>query len=166
MLHTKFQGHQPFGSKEDLWRPYNIYGHGCHLGQVTETPGKDFRSPNRGRLHIKFGFSRASGFREGVWNDHGRQNLSDLEKKAEICLENTRRAMNVLRLMKRFLRFIVVWISSVFLASPKKDRKDSREEQNRGQVLPIYHDYHVHDLLWKIGFDRVWQGGRGLSQNA
>ena len=63
--------------------------------------------------------------------------------------------MNVLRLMKRFLRFIVVWISSVFLASPKKDRKDSREEQNRGQVLPIYHDYHVHDLLWKIGFDRV-----------
>ena len=36
MLHTKFQGHWPFGSrKEDFFKVFAIYGHGDHLGHVT-----------------------------------------------------------------------------------------------------------------------------------
>ena len=38
MLHTKFQGHQPFGSGEDdFFKGFTIYGHGGHLGHVTWT---------------------------------------------------------------------------------------------------------------------------------
>ena len=36
MLHTKPQGHWPFGSgEEDFWRVFIIYGHGGHLGHLT-----------------------------------------------------------------------------------------------------------------------------------
>ena len=36
MLHTKSQGHWPFGSrKEDIKRVFTIYGHGGHLGHVS-----------------------------------------------------------------------------------------------------------------------------------
>ena len=38
MLHTKYQGHWPFGSREeDIYRVYTLYGHGSHLGHVTRT---------------------------------------------------------------------------------------------------------------------------------
>ena len=38
MLHTKFQGHWPFGSgEEDSFKVFPIYGHGGHLGHVTRT---------------------------------------------------------------------------------------------------------------------------------
>ena len=37
MLHTKFQGHRPFGSGEDFFKVFTIYGHGGHLGHVTWT---------------------------------------------------------------------------------------------------------------------------------
>ena len=36
MLHTKFQGHWPFGSSEDILRVFTIYGHGGHLNHVTK----------------------------------------------------------------------------------------------------------------------------------
>ena len=46
MLHTKFGGNQSAGfGKEDLGRVFTIYGHGSHLGHVTQIPPKDFRSP-------------------------------------------------------------------------------------------------------------------------
>ena len=33
MMHTKFQGHRPFGSREeDFFKDFTIYGHGGHLG--------------------------------------------------------------------------------------------------------------------------------------
>ena len=65
MLHTKPQGHWPFGSgEEDFSRVFNIYGRCGHLGQVTQTPRTNFRSPNPLRLHMKFGFDRPSGFGE------------------------------------------------------------------------------------------------------
>ena len=36
MLHTKFQGHWPLGSREkDFLKDFTIYGHGGHLGHVT-----------------------------------------------------------------------------------------------------------------------------------
>ena len=38
-LHTKAQGHWPFGSgEEDFWRVFTIYKLGGHLGHVTQMP--------------------------------------------------------------------------------------------------------------------------------
>ena len=43
MLHTKSQGHWPFGAREeDIQRVFTIYGCGGHLGHVTGTIGKYF----------------------------------------------------------------------------------------------------------------------------
>ena len=65
MLHTKAQGHWPFGSgEEDFWRVFTIYGRGSHLGHVTQMPQTNFRSPNPWRLHMKFGLDWPSGFGE------------------------------------------------------------------------------------------------------
>ena len=66
MLHTKFQGHLPFGSREDFFKFFTIYGHGGHLGHVTRTVWTNFSSPIPWRLHMKFGFNRPSGFWEDV----------------------------------------------------------------------------------------------------
>ena len=67
MLHTKPQGHWPFGSGEkDVLRVFNIYWRGGHLGHVTQTPQTNFRSPIPLRLHMKFGFERPSGFGEDL----------------------------------------------------------------------------------------------------
>ena len=68
MLHTKFRGNRPSGSREeDCWRVFTIYGHGGHLGHVTWTPQTNFRSPIPWRLHMKFGVNQPSGFGEDVW---------------------------------------------------------------------------------------------------
>ena len=49
MLHTKPQGHWPFGSgEEDFWRVFTIYGRGGHLGHVTQTPEQTFVPPTHG----------------------------------------------------------------------------------------------------------------------
>ena len=65
MLHTKFRGNRPAGSgEEDFLRVFTIYGRGGHLGHVTKMLQPNFPSPYPRRLHIKFGFDRASGFRE------------------------------------------------------------------------------------------------------
>ena len=45
MLHTKPQGHWPFGSGEDFWRVFTIYGCGGHLGHVTQTPANKLWFP-------------------------------------------------------------------------------------------------------------------------
>ena len=43
MLHTKSQGHWPFGSREeDIYRVFTIYGPGGDLGHVTSTIGINF----------------------------------------------------------------------------------------------------------------------------
>ena len=53
MLHTKFRENRPAGSgKEDFGRVFTIYGHGGHLGHVTQMPQTKFRSPYPRRLHI------------------------------------------------------------------------------------------------------------------
>ena len=65
MLHTKFHGNRPTGSREeDFCRVFTIYGRGGHLGHVTQMPLTNFRSPYPRRLHIKFCFDWPSGFRE------------------------------------------------------------------------------------------------------
>ena len=77
MLHTKPQGHWPFGSgEEDFWRVFTIYGRGGHLGHVTQTPRTNFCFPIPSRFHMKFGFDWPSGFGEEDlwkwWTDNGR----------------------------------------------------------------------------------------------
>ena len=57
MLHTKFQGHRPFGSREDFFKVFTIYEHGSHIGHVTWTSWTNFRSFVPWRLHMKFGFT-------------------------------------------------------------------------------------------------------------
>ena len=65
MLHTKFRENWHDDSGEEYFlRVFTIYGRGGHLGHVTQMPRTNFRSPYPRRLHIKFGFDRASGFRE------------------------------------------------------------------------------------------------------
>ena len=64
MLHTKFRGNRPAVSGEDFLRVFTIYEHGGYHGHVTLMPLTNFRSPFPRRLHIKFGFDRASGFRK------------------------------------------------------------------------------------------------------
>ena len=51
---------------EKILKGFTIYGHGGHLGHVTQMPRTSFRSPYLRRLHIKFGFDRVSVFREDV----------------------------------------------------------------------------------------------------
>ena len=63
MLHTKFQGHRPFGSEEeDFLRFFTIYGHGVQLGHVTRTISTNFRFITPWRFHMNFGFNWPSGF--------------------------------------------------------------------------------------------------------
>ena len=65
--------------EKNIFKVFNIYGHGGHLGHVTWTIYINFPSPFPRRLHIKFGFDWPSGFRgEDVGNcgqmttpDHG-----------------------------------------------------------------------------------------------
>ena len=64
MLYTKFHENLPAGSGEDFLRDFTIYGHGGHLGHLIQMLRTNFRSPYPRRLHIKFGFDRASGFGE------------------------------------------------------------------------------------------------------
>ena len=67
MLHTKAQGHWPFGSVEEYFLrvlTIHVYGRGGHLGHVTQITRINFRSPVQWRLHMKSGFDWPSGFGE------------------------------------------------------------------------------------------------------
>ena len=67
MMHTKFQGHEPLGSREeDCFNVFTTYGHGGHLGHVTKTIWAKYRSPIPKKLHMKFDFDWLSGF----WGEH------------------------------------------------------------------------------------------------
>ena len=56
MLHTKFRGNRPAGSREDFIRVFTIYGHGGHLGHVTSIMSSDFYFLVLESFHRKFGF--------------------------------------------------------------------------------------------------------------
>ena len=51
-----------------------MYGRGGHLGNVTQMPQTNFRSPYPWRLHTKFSFDWPNGFGDGCLshvNDNG-----------------------------------------------------------------------------------------------
>ena len=65
MLHTQFHENRPAGSgEEDFLVVFTIYGHGSHLGHVTQISRSNFCSPYPWMLHIKFHFDWQSGFRD------------------------------------------------------------------------------------------------------
>ena len=62
MLHTKFRGNRPAGSRKDFWRVFTINGHGGHLGHVTSIMSSDFQFLVLESFHTKFGSDRHSSF--------------------------------------------------------------------------------------------------------
>ena len=55
LTYAKIQPQTILGSgEEDFLKVFTIYGDGGHLGQWTATILAIFRSPNLGRLHMKF----------------------------------------------------------------------------------------------------------------
>ena len=64
MLHTKFRGNRPAGSREDVYRVFTIYmyGHGGHLGHVTSIISSDFHFLVLESFHTKFGSDQHSIF--------------------------------------------------------------------------------------------------------
>ena len=56
MLHTKFLGNQPTGSREEYFKGFiTIYGHGGNLGYVTSIISTNFNFHVSKRLHTKVG---------------------------------------------------------------------------------------------------------------
>ena len=55
MLHTKFLGNQPTGSREEDFKGFLQYGHGGHLGHVTSIISTHFHFYASERLHTKVG---------------------------------------------------------------------------------------------------------------
>ena len=56
MLHTKFRGNRPAGSREEEFRRvFTIYGRGGHLGHVTSIMSSDFHFLVPESFHTKFG---------------------------------------------------------------------------------------------------------------
>ena len=56
MLNTMFQGHQSISSREeDFLKFFSIYGHGSHLGNVTQLIYTEFHSHSPISFHMNFG---------------------------------------------------------------------------------------------------------------
>ena len=63
MLHTKFHGNWPAGSREeDFLKFFTIYGHGDYLGHVTSIMSSNFHLFVPETFHTKFGLERHSSF--------------------------------------------------------------------------------------------------------
>ena len=63
MLHTKFCGNRPTGSKEeDFLRFFTIYGHSRHLGHVTSIMSSNFHFLVPESFHTKIGLEQHSSF--------------------------------------------------------------------------------------------------------
>ena len=56
MLHNKFQGHGSTGSgEEDFFMVFTIYGHGSHVGHMTQLICINFHSYSPSSFHMNFG---------------------------------------------------------------------------------------------------------------
>ena len=67
MLHTKFQGHWSIGSgEEDFLKVFTIYGHGGHVGHVTQLICINFHSHSPSSFHMTFGSKSPNCFSEKI----------------------------------------------------------------------------------------------------
>ena len=66
MLPTKFQGHQTIGSgEEDLFfKVFTIYGHGGHVGHVTQLICINFHTHSPASFHMNFDSKSPNCFSE------------------------------------------------------------------------------------------------------
>ena len=65
MLHTEFQGHRSIASgEEDFYKFFTIYGHGGHVGHVTQLICINFHSHSPLSFHMSFGFKWPNCFCE------------------------------------------------------------------------------------------------------
>ena len=65
MLHTKFQGHQSIGSREeDFFNVFTIYGRGGLVGHVTKLICINFHSNSALSFHMRFGSKSPNCFCE------------------------------------------------------------------------------------------------------
>ena len=87
MLHTNFQGHQSFGSREeDFLRFLPYMGMAAILVIWPGSFGQNFRSPIPWRLHMKFNFDWPSSFWGEMFKECGRR--MDRRRKTEGYLSN------------------------------------------------------------------------------
>ena len=67
MLHTKFRGNRPTGSREkDFLRVYIIYRRGCHFSHVTSIMSSDFHFLVHESFHKNIGSDQQSSFGENL----------------------------------------------------------------------------------------------------
>ena len=64
MLPTKFQGQQTTGSGEDFLKVFSIYGHGGHVGHVTQLISINFHSDAPSSFHMNFGSKSPTVFQK------------------------------------------------------------------------------------------------------
>ena len=65
MLHTTFQGHRSIASgEEDFFKVFIIYGHGGHVGHVTQFICIYFHSYSPSSFHMNFGSKSPNYFGE------------------------------------------------------------------------------------------------------
>ena len=63
MLHAKFRGNRPVGSREeDISKVFTKYGRGGHIGHVTSIMSSNFDFFVPESFHTKFGSERHSNF--------------------------------------------------------------------------------------------------------
>ena len=62
MLHTMFQGYGYFGSGEETFKVFTRYGHGSHVGHVTQLIGINFHFLFSVKLSYAFWFQIAPLF--------------------------------------------------------------------------------------------------------
>ena len=65
MLHTKFQGHRSSGSG-DFFKIFTIYGHGSHVGYVTQLICINFNSYSPLSFQMNFGSNRPTVFENNI----------------------------------------------------------------------------------------------------
>ena len=84
MLHTKTQGHWPFGSLEDFVKFFTIYEHSGHLGHVTRNICANFLSPTLGRLPMKSELNWPCGLSDMLTDGHQRHRYTN---RLPVCLQ-------------------------------------------------------------------------------
>ena len=139
MLHSKTQGHWPFGFGEaDFWRVFTMYGRGGHFGHVNQTPRTNFHSPDPWRRHMKFGFDCPSGFREeDLWKWWTDKRLTDDGPWLYYKLTNEPKGSGELTKLDNFaimcMVLTLVFISELF---NKKSRLISHDKTNKMACAP------------------------------